>query len=317
MKSGIVIRFLSVLLLVFLVGCGEDYGKLVSDAHRETLASMATLDKSLKEGKLRHARVVQAYAVALAEDRPKMAELAAQFGKEGTAEGQAFKSLKERLAKVKLEVDNEKDADQSLEELVRIAAEADPQVFDDSLVDVANVLADLSDGKLPRLNVDKKTAKPKEGAGSYLVGNPRYGHWSSGPSGLYWVWFAGFSPYRSMFFTGSPYYYNSWYGGRPWSYYNDVGRNYYGSRADNQRWSDARRANPTVKPKRSYAPLKSQKRLSTYGNVASRKPGDMVKRASAYSSGKSGSSLRRTSSYAASGRSVKSGSASGGRRTGK
>ena len=313
MISRIALRVGLIVLLVAIAGCGEDYGRLAQEAHKEASLQVETLRDRIAQGKIRNALVVRAYAQALAEDRPKMAELAAEFGKEGSTDGLAFKALVDRLAAVKLEVDDEKAADQSLDELARITAAADPDVFDDSLVDVANVLADLSNGKLARLKIRKSGAVPEAGSGSHLVGNPTYGRWTSGPSGLYWLWFAGFSPYRSMFFTGRPYYYNNWYRSRPWSYYNDVGRNYYGRADDNRRWSEARRANPNIKPKRAYAPLKSSKRLSTYGRVQDRRPGDMVKRASAYSRGESGSRFAAKSSYSASGRTAK-GTAAGGRR---
>ncbi len=311
MISRITFRVGLILLLTGLGGCGEDYGQLVQDARKEANLQVETLRTRITEGKIRNALVVQTYAETLAEDRPKMAKLAAEFGKEGSTDGLAFKALVDRLAAVELAVDDEKAADQSLDELARITAAADPEVFDDALIDVANVLADLSDGKLPRLKIAKSKEAPAAGSGSHLVGNPTYGRWASGSSGLYWVWFAGFSPYRSMFFTGSPYYYNHWYSGRSWSYYNDVGRHYYGGANDNRRWSEARRANPNVKPKSATAPLKSRKRLSTYGRVQDRRPGDMVKRASAYSRGDS------RSRFAASSRTAKGSAAGGGRSRGK
>ena len=306
MISRIAFRVGLILLLAGLAGCGEDYGLLVQEAHQDATLQVESLRSRIAAGNIRNTVVIQNYARELAKLRPTMAKLAAEFGKEATTEGLAFKALVDRLAKVKLGVDEEKAADQSLDELARITAAADPEIFDDSLIDVVNVLADLSGGKLPRLKIAKSKEAPEAGAGSHLVGNPTYGRWSSGSSGLLWIWFAGYSPYRSMFFTRSPYYYNHWYRSRPWSYYNDVGRNYYGRADDNRRWRDAQRANPNVKPKRAYSRLKSGKRLSTYGRVQNRRPGDMVKRASAYSRGET------RSPFAASSR-----TAGGGRRRGK
>ena len=50
---------------------------------------------------------------------------------------------------------DDKEADTVVDELQRIEAAANPTVYNDSLVDVVNVLADMSDGKLARLNVPK------------------------------------------------------------------------------------------------------------------------------------------------------------------
>ena len=183
--------------------------------------------------------------------------------------------------------------------LQRIEAAADFVVFNDSLIDVINVLADLSNGKLPRMKISQTEGKSAQGAGSHLVGNPRYGNWRRNSSGQsFWVFYGQYAMMRSLFFRPGPYYYSSWYRGRGWSYYGDVGRNYYGGRADASRWSQARKTYPNTRPRRTYGGLRSQRRLSTYGQTTSRAPGGALKRASSYTSSARGTSrgaARRTS----------------------
>lgn len=253
---------------------------------------MDTLGGYIRQGRIRNAVLIQQYARVVAANRPDVAKLTKELAKEGTIRGLSYKSLYDRLAKVNKNPKDEKEADQTADELQRIEAAADWSVYNDSLIDVVNVLADLSKGQLPRLHIPKSEARPKEGAGSYMVGNPRYGSWRRDSSGQsLWAWYGQYALFSHMFMGPRPYYYGSWYGGRSWSYYGDVGRHYYGSRSDTNRWNRASQTyRGTARPQKSYGNLRSQRRLSTYGRTSARAPGSSLKRASSYASSSRGRS---------------------------
>ena len=112
--------------------------------------------------------------------------------------------------------------------------------------DTVNVIADLSEGELARVNAvskqtDLKANSSKDyGAGSQYMGNPHYGRWSHGSGGSFWVWYGQYRFFGSMF-GGRRYYYNDWAGGRGYSYYHDVGRNSYTSRSQRAAQGDVDR----------------------------------------------------------------------------
>ncbi len=273
-----------VLLLVLALGsCGESIEEKVTARHKVVAGELDQLGKAIDRGRIRNAGLIRAYVKIVAKDQPDVAEVARQLAKEGTRDALAFKALGDRLAKVNLKPADERAGNESMDQLRRLEAAADPSVYDDSLIDVVNVLADLSQGKLARLNVPETEKTSKQGAASHLVGNPAYGQWRSGPSGLTWFFLGRYSSFGGGFY-GRPYGYDSWYRGRGWSYYNDVGRNYYGSRADNNRWNDAGRRIKDTRPKKSYGSLRSARRLSTYGTASGMKQPAAVKRTSSRSS---------------------------------
>ena len=276
-----------------LAGCGENHSELVRRQHAQVTEWVRNLGAALDRGLIRNANVIKRYAEFVRRDRPEVAALVAELAREGTTAGLAYSSLTGRLGRVDLDPAGESEADQSLEELLRIEAAADIDVFNDSLIDVANVLADLSQGRLPRLHIPSSAPRAETGPGSHLVGNPRYGEWreSSGGSS-FWAFYGQYALMRDLFFTPRAYSYGDWYPRRGWSYYGDVGRHYYGGRADSRRWERAA-ATRGAPPRRSYGPLRSQRRLSTYGRSASRSPGTATRRASSYG---------RTSAYGGSAR---------------
>ena len=64
------------------------------------------------------------------------------------------------------------------------------------LTDPINTLADMSDGKLGRVEAMSKEAEmqangtEESGPGSQLVGNPHYGQWQNNSSGQsVWAWY--------------------------------------------------------------------------------------------------------------------------------
>ncbi len=283
-----------------LAGCGDNFPEKVAQRHAQVTAQVKQLGVYLDARRVRNANIIKQYAIIVERERPDVVRLTRELAREGTTGGLAYGSLKQRLEKVNRAPQDEKQAGVAFEDLQRIEEAADPVVFNDSLIDVVNVLADLSNGKLPRMQMAQSGAKSAQGAGSHLVGNPRYGNWRQNSSGQsFWVFYGQYAMMRSLFFRPGPYYYSSWYRNRGWSYYGDVGRRYYGGRADSSRWSQARKTYPNTRPRRTYGALRSQRRLSTYGQSASRPAGSSLRRASSYSSSARGTSrsTSRTSGF--------------------
>ncbi len=270
-------RTFVILLVLALGACGESLEEQVGSSHKTVAGALDQLAQKLDGGQIYNANLIKQYAKIVATKQPDVAEVANELAKEGTRNSLAYKALSDRLGKIDLKPADEPAANKSLDQLRRLTAAADPEVYDDSLIDVVNVLADLSQGLLARLHVPETNKTSEKGAADRLVGNPAYGQWRSGPSGLTWFFLGRYSSFGGPFYGGGAYRYDSWYRGRSWSYYNDVGRNYYGSRADNSRWSDAGRRMKDTRPKKSYGSLKSGKRLSTYGTARGMKQPAAVK----------------------------------------
>ena len=279
-----------------LSGCGENYPELVRKQHAQVTEWVRKLGAALDRGLIRNGNIIKQYAEIVRRDRPEMARLTTELAKEGTTKGLAYSSLTDRLSRINLNPKDERQANEGLEALLRIEAASDVDVFNDSLIDVANVLADMSNGKLPRLHVPRSEPRAKTGAGSHLVGNPRYGQWQGGGANSFWVFYGQYALMRSLFFGPRTYYHRDWYSRRGWSYYGNVGRHYYGRRADTRRWNRAAKTSRAATPRKSYGRLRSQRRLSSYGPIANRGAGSATRRASSYQRSSSyGSSARGTS----------------------
>ena len=283
-----------------LAACGDNFPEMVGQRHAQVAAQVKQLGVYLDAGRVRNANIIKQYAILVERERPNVIKLTRELAREGTTGGLAYVSSTQRLKKVNRAPQDEKQAGVAFEDLQRVEAAADVVVFNDSLIDVINVLADLSNGKLPRMQSSPTEPKSAQGAGSHMVGNPRYGQWQRNSSGQsFWAFYGQYALMRSLFFSPRPYYYSNWYSNRGWSYYGNVGRHYYGSRSDSARWSQARKTYPNTRPRRTYGSLRSQRRLSTYGQSATRRPGSALKRASSYSSSARGTSrgTSRTSGY--------------------
>lgn len=275
-----------------LAGCGESPADVVAREKTRIGAKLADLGRMIESGRLPNIRVIRTYADFVRAERPELAKLAGELRKEATVQGLKFTNLGARLKAVDAKPRGEAEASRALDDIVRIEAAADPVVFNDSLVDVLNVLADLSGGKLARMEGAASEKPSEHGAGSHLVGNPAYGSWQrDSAGGSFWAWYGAYALFRDVFWRPGRYYHNDWYPRRGWSYYGDVGRNYYGSRADQRRWGDAARRHPNV-PRKTYRNLRSERRLSTYGRSDTRSAAKTVRRASSYSG--YGSSVRGT-----------------------
>ncbi len=264
-------------------GCGENPSDLVGREKARILQKIDDLGRLIDRGRLSNAAAVGTYARIVSGDRPELSDLLTELGKEATTEGLAFTNLRTRLGAVADRPKGREETARALDDLLRIEAAADPVVFNDSLVDVINVLADLSGGKLARMEGAAREAPSPQGAGSHLVGNPAYGTWRRDGAGFsFWEWYGAYALFRDAFWRPGRLGYDEWYPRRGWSYYGDVGRNYYGTRSDQRRWGDAAKRNPAA-PRKTYRDLRSERRLSTYGRSDARSAAKTTRRASSYS----------------------------------
>lgn len=233
--------------VLMLAGC-DGAGRMrvqVEDAIKRVDAAISRLGDDLDENQLRNAQLIRLYATQVADAKPELRQLVDVLKREATRDGTLYRGLGTRLDDVRASLPPS-DADAAAygsvaQELTSLATAADPTEFNRALSDPLNVLADLSDGELPRVDAVSADASRRAnnaadlGAGSQLVGNPHYGQWRSDSGGnSFWVWYGQFALIRDL--IGGPRIgYSAWAGGRDYSYYHDYGRRSYTSPSARQR----------------------------------------------------------------------------------
>ena len=245
------------LVLAFgLIGCGDGGVRAQVDGVLNRLdQSLARLGSALDGGELRNAQFIKQYAAKVGAAKPELKDLVAVLAREATRDGTLFQGLETRLQDVRKALP-EAGAPAAAyadvaEELNSLSAALAIGEFNDALADPLNVLADLSDGSLPRVDAAPASATRRAnaaanfGPGSQLVGNPGYGRWQTDSGGSsFWVWYGQYALIRDL--LGGPRIgYGAWAGGRDYSYYHDYGRRNYTSpsarRSQSQVESTARR----------------------------------------------------------------------------
>ncbi|MBL4720145.1 MAG: hypothetical protein JKY20_03305 [Alphaproteobacteria bacterium] len=294
----------------------EKASQALNQAESET-SRLASLLKTKAVGSLPNLRYLQQYGEVVRRVEPDMAPLVSTLEAEGTVDGGMFTILTTRLASAKEKFATEASASRNAAiavgvEAIAISQAAKPDVFNDSLVDVINVLADMSKGKLPKLNFSEtndKTMPPTQ----HLVGNPAYGNWrSQSGGGSFWVWYGQYRLFSDVLGWGRyRYNQNYWYRSRSASYYGDVGRHYYGTDRNNRSWAQARRRQPNVAANKAQPSrikrFRSANRLSTYAPRTNAAPRSMTRQ----------NRTNRTSSYANTRSAPSRSGGFGGRRGGK
>jgi len=300
-KPAVKIVLLFMLLVFGLSGCGGNrFEKQLRNAHTLVQNNLTQLKTELDTRQLPNALLITKYANALITQKPDYADIAQLLKKESTSEGKNYNKLVTRLAAVNLIPRNEREAQVNVQELQMINNAADPGTYNDSLVDVVNTLASMSEGQLASVNVPR-TASSTGQQGNALVGNPSYGSWQRNSSGTsFWAWYGMYSLFNNVI-GGGRYNYNSWSSRPNSSYYNNYGRERYGSYNDVSRNRDLSQRNP-----------------SKYNRTARTSPrySATAKRSSSFGSSRSSSSRSRSSAYGSSSRSS-SYSSSRGFRSGK
>jgi hypothetical protein len=242
--------FLLLLLLAasqLLLGCGDPVKGQIEQQLPITQQRIDQLGLALNNGQVRNANLINQYATKLVANKPHLLPLVNEFRKDASTNGPMYKALVDRVNTTKNQPQMFQSSQALYNELLNIYQAADSVLFSDALSDPLNVLADMSDGLLPRVNSLSKSQSQRAnkaqdfGTGEQLIGNPNYGSWQTGSNGMsFWAWYGMYSMMGDLF--GRRTYYNDWGRSRNYSYYNDYGRTRYSSPSQlkNQRSLDSR-----------------------------------------------------------------------------
>ncbi len=233
-----------ILLLVQLglSGCTSDeelWQKSLQLESSSATADVSRLIGQVKGQSIRNVKLLNAYADVVKREAPDLKVIVEALATDATVSGPIIAGLKKRLESANKAITpaikgGENEVLQLQQEFSSIQVATDPTLFGMMLSDPINVLADMSNGKLARVEAMSKEATLRTnqsgdyGAGSQLVGNPNYGNWRQNSQGRsFWEWYGMYSLFSNLF--RPPIYYGSWAGNRGYSYYSDHGRNYYTS----------------------------------------------------------------------------------------
>ncbi|AQS40088.1 hypothetical protein Sps_05010 [Shewanella psychrophila] len=231
--AAMLMRILTLTLLLTLVGCGDDRPDKIAQFQQLAGQRIDTLGQMLNDGQIRNAMLLKQYTSILERQNPDMAPLFGELAKDATTKGPMYTSLVNRYQALG-SASNYVDLDQQLAEAENVYYAADPSLYNDMISDPLNVVADMSNGALARVNsISREAAALANGAddfgtGSQLVGNPGYGNWQTGSNGMsFWAWYGMYSMFSNV--MRGPIGYDRWSSRRNYSYYNDVGRARYTS----------------------------------------------------------------------------------------
>lgn len=229
--------FLLLLIIITtlsLVGCGDPVKEQIEQQLPITEQRVSQLGDALNNGQVRNASLIKKYADTVMASKSNLAPLINEFRKDASTDGPMYKALLDRINTAKNQPQMFESSQALYNELLNIYQAADPVLYSDALSDPLNVLADMSDGQLPRINSLSKSQSQQAnnaqdfGTGEQLIGNPNYGNWQTGSNGMsFWAWYGMYSLMGDMF--GRRTYYNDWGRQRNYSYYNDYGRTRYSS----------------------------------------------------------------------------------------
>nr|WP_083494302.1 hypothetical protein [Colwellia sp. MT41] len=229
--------FLLLLIIITslsLFGCGDPVKAQIEQQLPITEQRVSQLGDALSNGHIRNANLINQYANKVMINKASLAPLINEFRKDASIDGPMYKALLDRVNTAKTQPQMFDSSQALYNELLNIYQAADPVLFSDALSDPLNVLADMSDGQLPRINSLSKAQSQRAnnaqdfGTGEQLIGNPSYGNWQTGSNGMsFWAWYGMYSMVGNIF--GGRTYYNDWGRNRNYSYYNDYGRTRYSS----------------------------------------------------------------------------------------
>jgi len=228
-------RFAFFAILLILVGCGDPVKEQIAQQLPITEQRVQMLGESLASNQVRNASLINTYANKLLASRPELKPIIDEFKKDATTQGPMYLALLDRVNTAKTQPNMFATSQDLYEELINIYQAADPVLYSDALSDPLNVLADMSDGQLPRVNALSKAQSQLAnnaqdfGVGEQLIGNPSYGQWQTGSNGMsFWAWYGMYAMMGDLFGSRRAYY-SDWGRYRNYSYYNDYGRTRYSS----------------------------------------------------------------------------------------
>ncbi|AZQ86372.1 hypothetical protein EKO29_15280 [Colwellia sp. Arc7-635] len=223
------------MFILLLSACGDPIKEQVTQQIPLTEQRIELLAQALANGQVRNANLMAEYGQRLLQDRPSYKPLIDEFLKDTGTQGPMFRALVDRLNTVKNQPQMFNNSQAIYDELLNLYQAADPVLYSDALSDPLNVLADMSQGTLPRVNALSKAQslaanKAQDfGTGEQLIGNPAYGNWTTGSNGMsFWAWYGMYSMMGDLFGSRRTSY-NDWGRSRNYSYYNDYGRKRYSS----------------------------------------------------------------------------------------
>jgi len=228
----------SLLLIIIttlsLFGCGDPVKEQIEQQLPITEQRITQLGEALNNGQVRNASLINQYADKVMVNKADLAPLINEFRKDASTDGPMYKALLDRVYTAKKQPQMFESSQARYNELLNIYQAADPVLYSDALSDPLNVLADMSDGQLPRINSLSKNQSQQAnnaqdfGTGEQLIGNPSYGNWQTGSNGMsFWAWYGMYSMMGDV--LGRRTSYNDWGRSRNYSYYNDYGRTRYSS----------------------------------------------------------------------------------------
>ena len=234
--------WLTLLTILLLSGCGNRYEDELRESYVRVQSNINFLKGQLDNRQLSNALLIDSYATTLMQQKPILTDVARLLKQDATSQGNSFIALEKRLEDVILNPTDEEAASFSRQELILINTAADTLEYNNSLADVVNTLASLSDGQLPVINVPI-SHKAEAQSSNALVGNPSYGHWQQDNGGRsIWAWYGMYSMFNNV--MGRNYYYDSWSSRPHYSYYGNYGRNRWGSNRDVARNNNLSRRTP-------------------------------------------------------------------------
>jgi len=229
------LKFTLFALCLMLIGCSDPIKDQIVQQTPITEQRIQQLADALTTGQVRNANLIQQYADKVMTQKPELSQLINEFKKDATTKGPMYLALLDRINTVKTQPNMFANNQAIYDELLNIYQAADPTLYSDALSDPLNVLADMSDGLLPRVNSLSKAQSLNAnnaqdfGTGEQLIGNPSYGQWTTGSNGMsFWAWYGMYSMMGDLFGSRRSYY-NDWGRNRNYSYYNDYGRTRYSS----------------------------------------------------------------------------------------
>jgi|TARA_B110000211_G_scaffold235005_1_gene308312 hypothetical protein len=229
------LKSIIILLMFLLCACGDPIKEQIAQQIPLTEQRIDLLAQALDSGQVRNANLIRQYADRLLQDKPDYKPLIDEFLKDSGTQGPMYLALVDRLNTVKNQPQMFQNSQALYDELLNLYQAADPVLYSDALSDPLNVLADMSEGTLPRVNAMSKAQslaanKAQDfGTGEQLIGNPAYGNWTTGSNGMsFWAWYGMYSMMGDLFGSRRTYY-NDWGRSRNYSYYNDYGRKRYSS----------------------------------------------------------------------------------------
>ena len=232
--NDICTRSILVLSVFLLSACGDPIQEQAIQQLPITEKRVSQLGDALNNGQIRNANLINEYANKISSLKPDLNTLTNEFRKDASIQGPMYRALLDRVNTAKNHPQMFASSQALYDELLNIYQAADPVLYSEALSDPLNVLADMSDGQLPRVNSLSKSQSQQAnnaqdfGTGEQLIGNPNYGNWQTGSNGMsFWAWYGVYSMMGNMF--GRPAYYSDWGRNRNYSYYNDYGRTRYSS----------------------------------------------------------------------------------------